>query len=82
MTNQFVPAEYLKLKNGSDLVLRPTNIARYGLEAYCNSIQEFTYGMITGTHENVNYNPEPVNGRNQNWFTCQIDIKDVGPLML
>ena len=76
MTNQFDPAEYLRLKNGCELVLRPTNIARYGLEAYCNSIQEFTHGMITGTHENVNYNPEIVNGRKQNWFTCQMDIKD------
>ena len=76
MTNQFEPAEFLKLKDGRDLVLRPTNIARFGLEAYCNSIQEFTHGMITGTHENVNSNPETVNGRNQNWFTCQMDIKD------
>ena len=58
MTNQFEPAEFLKLTNGCELVLRPTNIARYGLEAYCNSIQEFTHGMITGTHENVNYNPK------------------------
>ena len=76
MTNQFEPAEYLRLKDGCELVLRPTNIARYGLEAYCNSIQEFSHGMILGTHEKVNFNPETVNGRNQNWFTCQMDIKD------
>ena len=76
MTNQFEPAEFLRLTNGSELVLRPTNIARYGLEAYCNSIQGFTHGMTTGAHKHVNLNPETVNGRKVDWFTCQMDIKD------
>ena len=76
MTNQFEPAEFLRLTNGYELVLRPTNIARYGLEAYSNSVQGFTHGMITGTHKYVNKKPENVNGKINNWYTCQVNISD------
>ena len=76
MANQFLPEEFLKLKDGSNLLLRPTNCARFGLEAYCNSTQEFSYGVTLGTNEKVKNKPEIVNGKNQNWFTCQVNMKD------
>ena len=76
MTNQFEPLEFLKLTNGFELPLRPTNILRYGLEAYSNSVQVFTHGMTTGTHQYVNKKSENVNGKIDNWFTCQVNIID------
>ena len=76
MANQFTPAEYLKLKDGTNLLLRPTNCVRYGLEPYCNSIQEFTYGVDIGINKKIGYEPEIVNGKNKNWYTCQVNLKD------
>ena len=66
MTNQFEPAEFLKITNGHELLLRPTNILRYGLEAYTNSVQVFTHGMVAGTHEFVS----------REWKRCQIYLSD------
>ena len=76
MANQFVPEEVLKLKDGSFLLLRPTNCARFGLEPYCNSTQEFSHGVVLGINEKVKHEPETVNGKNQNWFTCQVNLED------
>jgi hypothetical protein len=75
MTNQFEPAEFLKITNGSELLLRPTNILRYGLEAYSNSVQSFTHGMVTGTHKFVSKKSDDVNGKDVR-FTCQMNIID------
>ena len=76
MTNQYSPEELLKLEDGSVLLLRPTNCARYGLEPYCNSTQDFSHGVSLGTNEKVKHEPEIINGKNQNWFTCQVNLMD------
>ena len=76
MTNQFTPEEILKLEDGSSLLLRPSNCARFGLEPYCNSPEEFSHGVWLGSNEKVKHNPEVINGKNQNWYTCQVNEND------
>jgi hypothetical protein len=76
MTNQFTPEEILKLEDGSSLLLRPSNCARFGLEPYCNSPEEFSHGVWLGINEKVKYNPEVINAKKQNWYTCQVNEND------
>ena len=74
MTNHFEPAELLKLTNDYELLLRPTNILRYGLEAYTNSIQVFTHGMVAGKHEFVDRKSD-ASGKDVR-YVCQKNICD------
>ena len=74
MTNHFEPAELLKLSNDYPLLLRPTNILRYGLEAYTNSIQVFTHGMVAGKHEYVDRKCD-ASGKDVR-YVCKKNVRD------
>jgi hypothetical protein len=76
MTNQFIPEETLELEDGLSLYLRPSNCKRYGLEPYCNSLEEFSYGVWLGTNEKVGYHPEMIGSSKQHWYICQLNEKD------
>ena len=76
MNNQFIPEELLELKDGLALYLRPSNCKRYGLEPYCNSTVEFSYGARLGTNKNVGYHPEMIGSSKQHWYICQLNKKD------
>ena len=68
--------EFLKLEGGLNLILRPSNLKRYGLEPFSNSMEDFSAGVRYRNNVRVGYRPEEDGGRLQHWYLCKLNQRD------
>ena len=75
MRNQFLPGEFLELSDLT-LILRPSNLKRYGLEPFSKNIKEFANNVKEEEDKNVGYKFEIVETKREHWYYCRLNKKD------